>query len=154
MVIQRRGDPDGDDPAGGAPALGLAAARDRLGVGGGDQRPDRRARVAQRRAGRSLEAVGGELVEGALEGLGLALADGQLVTHRIDRAVEHRGPDISGELVGVGRPEPGAVGVTQVVELGVADRLPDQVHVSGGLFGVEVAQVRAVLGDAGLDDRG
>ena len=104
----------------------------------------RLARVPAERAVALLGALGGEGVEGLLEarGLGDGAVDGRLA--RVECAVEDQRADVLREVLGVGRPEPGAVGEAEVGQLLVAERRPQDVEVTGGVAGADVGEdVRA-----------
>ncbi len=104
----------------------------------------RLARVPAERAVPLLGALGGERVEGLLEarGLGDGAVDGRLA--RVECAVEDQRADVLREVLGVGRPEPGAVGEAEVGQLRVAERGPQDVEVAGGVAGADVGEdVRA-----------
>ena len=93
--------------------------------------------VGDRAAGRVLLAPLREVVEGVLEAGRLGFGAGDVALLRVDRAVEHHGPDVLREQLGVGRAEQGAVGEAEVVGLRVADALAQRVDVARGLLGGE-----------------
>ena len=68
-----------------------------------------------------------------LEARGLAEAERHRVERDVDGAVEHEPADLVREQVGVGRSELGAVGGAEVVELRLAQRGAEHVHVAGRL---------------------
>ncbi len=71
------------------------------------------------------------------------------VEREVDRAVEDEPPDLGGEEVGVRRAELGAVGRPEVVQLGVAERRAQDVHVARGLDRGDVSgQVSRPVGAA------
>ena len=111
-------------------------------------------RIGAQRAVEGLGAVGGEVVERLLERRRLVEVGLDRVGVGVDGAVENHRAHVLRELLGVGRADPGAVGVAEVGQLVVADRGPDRVEILGDVRGADVGQeVGAHLVDAALDER-
>ena len=114
---------------------------------------DRLGRVGAQRTVGILSAVGCVVVECLLECLGLVDVGLDRIGVGIDRTVEDHRPHIAGESLGVGGPDPGAVGVAQVVQFVIADRRAQRVKVLGDTRGANIGQeIWAHLIDATLHE--
>ena len=110
-------------------------------------------RVGAQRAVRVLRAVGGVVVERRLERGGLPDVGLDRVGVGVDGAVEDHRAHVLRELLGVERPDPGAVRVAEVGQLVVAERRAHRVEILGHVGGSDVGEeVLAHLVHAALDE--
>ncbi len=111
-------------------------------------------RVGAQRAVRAGRAVGGVVVERGLERGGLVDVGFDRIGVGVDGAVEDHRADLVRVVLGVLGADAGAVRVTQVGQLVVAERGPDGIQILGDVGGSDVLQeVLAHLVDAALHER-
>ena len=109
--------------------------------------------VDTQRTGRVIGAVRGVVVERLLECLGLIDIGLDRVGVGINGAVEDHRPHFVRVRLGIGRADPGPVGVAKIVQLVIADCGAKRVEVLGHTLGADIGQeLGAHLVDAALNE--
>ena len=152
LDVERQDDPVERQALGELPVRG---GRQRVGVDVVEQLPDALRTFVDGLAQDAVALLHAVLevgAQGSLEPLGLSERELLVRQRRVDRPVEHHPSYVLGEEVGVGGAQEGAVRRAEVVELPLAQRGPQDVHVLRRLDRGDVPGQVATLGETTLPE--